>query len=54
MADRQLPAEFWEMLQDGRVDDFYTHAVGFVLTREQYAGLLNINFIYSKIINLNT
>lgn len=36
MGDRQLPAEYWELLQEGRVDEFYHHAVGFVLTREQY------------------
>lgn len=33
---RQLPEEYWEMLREGRVEEFHQHAIGFVLTCEQY------------------
>lgn len=41
-GERQLPFEYWEMLKDGREEEFYQHAIGFVLTSEQFVSLTTI------------
>ena len=40
-SERQLPFEYWEMLKDGREQEFYLHAIGFVLTSDQYVTSLS-------------